>query len=267
LLNSGCSQHMHIVDLRRKLLAIVAASVMVLPVFGHSEAKDDPEDQPTGTSAEIINRYLQATQNHEDALRGASMQVDISASIPELKKQGRLHALRKISRVGQVTYRVLGFQGDNSVKSDVIARYLQAEQQGQGDQSFAITPQNYKFKFKGRKELNSDDVYVFQLSPRKKKVGLFKGELWIDGKTGLPVQEKGKLVKNPSIWFKKVEFERDFKIQNGASIPAHMSSTIDVRLIGKVELNIDYSDFVQNADSDDTSQAAVSVALAAAAAK
>jgi hypothetical protein len=66
------------------------------------------------------------------------------------------------------------------------------------------------------------------------------------------VVEKGKLVKNPSIWFKKVEFERDFAIRNGVSVPEHMSSTIDVRLIGKVQLNIDYSDFQQNADQDES---------------
>jgi hypothetical protein len=37
-----------------------------------------------------------------------------------------------------------------------------------------------------------------------------------------------------------------------------MSSTIDVRLIGKVELSIDYSNFEQNgADTDEAPQAAL----------
>jgi hypothetical protein len=219
------------------------------------------------STTEIITKYLEATQAHEDGLRGASMQVNIDASVPKLKEHGTLRALRKISKVGQVTYRVLGFQGDNTVKNQVIARYLQAEQQGQGDQNLAVTPANYKFKFKGQKSTdNGNSVYVFQLSPRKKKVGLFKGELWLDPSTCLPVLEKGKLVKNPSIFFKKVEFERGFAIKNGLSIPEHLSSVIQIRLIGKVELHIDYSDFEQNADTDD-STAVESVSLAGAASK
>jgi hypothetical protein len=254
-------------DLKRTTLSALLALLLVSwSVFADTDASA-PEE--TGTSSAIIlNKYLEATQTHDEGLRGASMEVDIDASVPKLKEQGRLHALRKISKVGQITYRVLGFQGDSTIKSQVIARYLQAEQQGQGDQSLAITSANYKFKYKGEKPTDKGkDVYVFQLSPRKKKVGLFKGEMWLDARTYLPIYEKGRFVKNPSIFFKKVDFERAFRIQNGLAIPQYTMSTIDARLIGKVELNISYSNFSQPAgdgdaaeDESDTATGTVAVA-------
>jgi hypothetical protein len=257
---------MYRTDLRRDILAAIALAFF-LPFLGACAVDANADEEPTGSSAAIINKYLQATQTHEDSLRGASMQVNIDATVPKLNEHGTLRALRRISKVGQITYHVLGFQGDNTVKSQVIGRYLQAEQQGQGDQSLAIIPANYKFKFKGeRKRSNGEDIYVFQLSPRKKKVGLFKGEMWLDANTYLPVREKGRLVKNPSIFFKKVEFQRDFAIRNGIAIPQHMTSTIDARLIGKVELNIDYSDFEQNA-ADDSDTTAVAASMASSAVK
>lgn len=245
-------------DLRSKLLTGVFALCLIpLGVFG---AKGDIADQPDSQSEAIISKYLQATQTHEDVLRGASMQVDIDATVPKLKEHGKLRALRKISKVGQITYHVLGFQGDNTIKNQVIGRYLQAEQQGQGDQNLSITPTNYKFKYKGEKSTDQgSQVYIFQLSPRKKRVGLFKGEIWLDSSSCLPVFEKGRLVKNPSIFFKKVDFERAFTIRNGVPVPAYVNSTIDTRLIGKVELNISFSNFEQNADADnaeDTSETA-----------
>lgn len=191
------------------------------------------------------------------------MEVDINADVPSLKEHGHLHALRKISRVGQITYHVLGFQGDNTIKNQVIARYLQAEQQSQGDQSLAITPANYKFKFKGERDIdNRADVYVFQLSPHKKKIGLFKGDIWLDAKTYQPVYEKGKFVKNPSIFFKKVEFERNFNIHNGIAIPQSTSSTIDVRLIGTVKLDVNYSNYEQSAEDDDDANGSESAGIA-----
>lgn len=232
---------------KRKI--IPAFSLLLLLSWAAYSASDQSDTEPpTGTSAAILNKYLEASQSHDESLRGASMEVEIDASIPNLKEQGRLHALRIISKVGQITYRELRFQGDGTIRTQVIARYLQAEQQGQGDQSLAITPANYKFKYKGQKATGQGkNVYVFQVSPHKKKVGLFKGEMWLDATTYLPVFEKGRFVKNPNIFFKKVDFERAFQIQNGLAIPEYTTSTIDARLIGKVELNISYSKFSQNA--------------------
>lgn len=253
--------------LRKNLLSCLLLAVG-LPVLAatSADARADSDDVPDSGSSAILQRFLTAQQNNENALRGSSMKVDIDANVPGLHERGKLSALRRISKVGQVTYHMLGFQGDNSVKKDVIARYLQAEQQGQGDQSIAVTPTNYKFKYRGMKDVpGSRQAYVFQVTPREKKVGLFKGQLWLDTKTYLPVVEKGRLAKNPSIFFKKVDFERDFAIRDGVPVPQKMTSVIDVRLVGKVELSIDYSDYDPHGadESTDQGQAAATAATAA----
>jgi hypothetical protein len=231
-------------EMKRRIVAVVSV-LLLLPLCAAADVFDDQSEKP---SVAILDKYVAATQTHVDDLRGAQMDVAIDASVPKLKEHGTLRALRKISKVGQITYRVLGFQGDNTIKNEVIGRYLQAEQQSQGDMSLAVIPANYKFKYKGEKTgPNGQEVYCFQVSPRKKKVGLFKGDIELDAKTYLPVYEKGQFVKNPSFWFKKVDFERTFNIQNGVAVPQSMSSTINARLIGKVELNINYSNFTPNA--------------------
>ncbi len=231
--------------IRQKIVGVLAAGLM-LPLLGLGAPDDNPKNDSKAASAVIISKYVQATQNHGDASRDVSMQVDIEASVPKLKEEGRLRALRRISNMGQITYHVLGFQGNSTVKSQVIARYLQAEQQGQGNNTLGITPTNYKFKFKGEYSWEGKPAYLFQLSPRTKRVGLFKGEIWLDAATYLPVFEKGRFVKNPSVFFKRVVFDRGFTIENGTSIPRYMTSTIDTRIIGKVEITITYSNFSNN---------------------
>lgn len=239
---------MHTIHTRRKLQSAFFA-MLLLPGFGLGAADDQKNDNKANGSA-IISKYLETAQRHEHALRGVSMQVEISATVPKLKEKGSLRALRQISKVGQITYRVLGFQGDSTVKSQVIGRYLEAEKQGQGDGKLDITPDNYKFKFKGKWRFDAKDAYLFQLSPRTKRVGLFKGEIWLDAATYLPIYEKGRLVKNPSIFFKKVVFERAFTIENGVPVPRYMVSSIDTRVIGKVEITINYSNLAQIAGPD-----------------
>jgi hypothetical protein len=192
----------------------------------------------------MVSRFMDATQQQQGALRGGTMEVDIDASVPSMKTQGKLHALKSISKLGKITYHALGFSGDNSVKTEVIGRYLTAEvNAAQAGQDFSVTPENYKFKYKGMENRDGRDVYILHVTPRHKKVGLFKGELWVDAQTYLPVREAGSFVKTPSIFLKKMQFVRVYEIQNGVAIPQRMESKADVRFIGPVELNVNYFKF------------------------
>lgn len=195
----------------------------------------------------VLQYYCAASQFQQNALNGASMEVQIDAALPKLKKQGRLQALRHISRLGRITYDALRFEGDNTIKNNVIARYLAAETQSQSDKmpSIAVTPDNYKFKYK-RLAVTADgrEAYVFEVNPRKKRVGLFKGEIWVDSVTYLRVQESGRLVKNPSIFLKRVEFTRKYEIRDGIAVPLEIQSVVDTRLVGRAEMNIQFSKYL-----------------------
>ena len=192
----------------------------------------------------IVESYCAATRDQAQLMKAASMDVEIEASLPKLKKQGRLHALRHISALGRITYEKLRFEGDGTVKNQVIARYLTAEAEAQqGPASLAVTPENYKFKYNGRSRLEGRDVYVFQVTPKQKRTGLFKGGIWIDAATYLRVQESGYLVKSPSIFLKKVQFVRTYEIRNGVSVPRQVQTVVQTRLVGKAELTIDFLNF------------------------
>lgn len=202
--------------------------------------------EPVPRPEAIIRQYQEVSQWHQHALNGTSMAIQIDASLPKLKKQGRLEALRHISRLGRITYDALRFEGDNTVKNNVIARYLAAEAQSRDEEapSVAVTPENYKFKYK-RLETAADgrQAYVFEVNPRKKRVGLFKGEIWIDALTHLRVRESGRFVKNPSLWVKRVEFVRKYEIREGIAVPLEMRSVVDTRLVGRAELNIQFGGY------------------------
>jgi outer membrane lipoprotein-sorting protein len=229
--------------LKALVTAVLVASVGCSLAFSEPKAPPVPEEQ-------MVNRYLEATQAQQSAMRGGTEEIDIDAAVPKFKKQGKLHALRNISKLGKITYHALGFSGDSVVKTEVIANYLKAEvESAKGTSDVSITPANYKFKFKGSQEWNRRQVYVLQVKPREKKVGLFKGELWLDAETYMPVRESGSFVKSPSFMLKKMQFVRVYELQNGVSVPQRTESRVETRFFGQVELNINYLTF-----SKDTAQ-------------
>jgi hypothetical protein len=220
-------------------------SVLVLvPVIAMAVPVVDPADQ---AGQVILGKYLEAKETQEAALRGVQMEVDIDAKLPKQEKHGKLHALRSISKFGKITYKALGFSGDNSIKSEVIARYLAEEAKPHDN---AITPVNYKFKYKGYLERSGERIQVFELTPRKKTEGLFRGQLWLDADTAMPVRESGRPVKT-SLLVKKMEFVQDYEIRDGVAIPKHFQGTAQIRIVGRAELSIDYSNFTRQEIADE----------------
>jgi hypothetical protein len=194
----------------------------------------------------IVEHYCAATRGQDQLMQGSSMDVEIAASLPKLKKQGKLHALRHVSALGRITYDMLRFEGDGTIKKQIINRYLTAESEAQQDPtiSLALTPENYKFDYKGKAQLDGRATHLFKVTPKHKSQGLFQGQLWIDAATYLRVQESGYLVKSPSIFLKKIAFVRRYEIRDGLSVPRREESVVDTRLgVGKAEMTIDFSNF------------------------
>ncbi|MDQ2946796.1 MAG: outer membrane lipoprotein-sorting protein [Acidobacteriota bacterium] len=234
-------------------MSSVLKSILLVAIgFVLASAAFAEEDHGQVSEQALLVRYAIATQAQQSTMRGATMEVDIDASVPKLNKNGRLHALRNISNLGKITYHMLGFNGDGAIKKEVIARYLSADAQAQEGPNLSITPENYKFKYKGLQSDNGSAVYVFQLSPRKKRVGLFKGDLWLDPKTAMPVRESGRFVKTPSIFLKKMQFVRTYELQNGVSIPQRVESLVDTRLFGRVQMNINFTHFCKDPGAEQT---------------
>jgi hypothetical protein len=93
------------------------------------------------------------------------------------------------------------------------------------------------------------------LEPHKKRAGLFKGWLWVDARTALPVREQGEFVKSPSVFLRKIEFVRDYELRDGLARPVSIESTIQTRLVGNAELVVKYSNYERAADSAENAQA------------
>lgn len=225
-----------LVRLPNFLLAFAATMLVV-------QAADLPKNYATPDNLkEVINRYLAAQQAQQDALKGARMEVEIDAQLPSLEKKGKLKVLRVISKFGKITFNQIGqFIGDPIVKTQVIGKYLELEQNEREKGSIAITPANYKFQINAIITQEDKQTYIFKLTPRHKAIGLFKGELWLDGATGMPLKETGLLVKSGSAWLKSIHFQRDYEMRNGISMLKHLQFTVDVRIVGKAEVSANYS--------------------------
>jgi len=195
------------------------------------------------SAEQVLQRYFETDLN--SPLRNVSMEATILARVPKLSRDGMVVARRSVNQKGEVHYETLRTDGDKTIVKDVIARLMTAEMETppQAYTQIAINRQHYKFKHKGVQEKDGRLVHMFEISPRAKKPGLFKGELWIDQETGFSIREAGRLVKSPSVFLKKVEFVREYLIQDHKALPLRTRSLSDTRFWGKAEITIDYANW------------------------
>jgi hypothetical protein len=175
--------------------------------------------------------------------------IEIEASLPTLKKTGRLRAIRRLLPLGHLDFKVLEIAGDAIVKNQVIIRYISADEKATElpAASVALTPANYKIHYAGSVRLGNRPTYAFRVIPRKKREGLINGVLWLDGETAIAVRESGYLAKSPSVFVKRINLTRENELHNGTIAGRITHVSVEMRLIGRAQLII-----VERPTSDDT---------------
>jgi hypothetical protein len=198
-------------------------------------------DRDTGDACSEAAAVLQRfTLKQEDPGAWASETIQVEASLPKLKKTGRLQAIRRLFAAGQPNYKVLEIAGDPMVTRQVIPRYISADEQtiGLPALSVALTPANYKIHYVGSAWLGNRLAYIFRVIPRKKRVGLINGGLWLDAETGIAIRESGYLAKNPSLLVKRIDLTRENELRDGKIEARITHVSVDTRLIGRAQLVI-----------------------------
>jgi len=170
----------------------------------------------------------------------------IEAELPDQSQKGRYELLRSYSAPHTLKFKAVSFTGDGFVKTNVIHRLMQSEvdhvEKQQGPDT-AVTARNYKFNYKGVKEIDGRQVHVFEAKPREKRVGLFKGKIYIDMLTGTLRRAEGQAVKSPSFFIKKIEFTTDYADFGIFTFPVHLHSWAKTRLVGRAVVDVSTSDY------------------------
>jgi hypothetical protein len=240
------SRDRFVLSMRLLFLIAIAASLAV----GQSATPPDL----------LLAQYFSASHERPTAGSEEAVDIEIDASLPRLQKQGKMRAVKVVTRAGQTLYTQLRFTGDKLIRKDVISRYLAADierRPSYGD--FTLAADSYRIERAGEVDYNGRVAQIYRVSPKRKKAGMFRGELWLDTATALPLRVWGDLVKSPSAFLKRPRFVRDYSLVENQSRPRRLILTAHAALVGDVQMTIWFGDG-SNVDSAEQSLANVDLA-------
>lgn len=206
-------------------------------------------DQPSSSAlspAQALQAYQERAAQQLATLTSYSDETFITAELRDTGQTAEFLLKRTFSPPRSLTFSVVNSSGNAFVKHQVIARVLQGEvtrvQKGE-DRKLAIVGDNYKFSFKGIEDVEGRKVYAFDVKPRRKQAGLFKGKIFIDCRDGHIVRSTGRLVRTPSWWIKRVDFVCDYADIENFTFPVRTQASAQARMVGRISVTVMHSGY------------------------
>jgi len=196
--------------------------------------------------AAALEAYQRQAEHQISLLQEYSVLSVIHVELLDTLQDGVLELRRHYVAPRTLEFTAIRFTGDTFVKNNVILRLLQSEVDylhNERRDLTAINNTNYKVSYKMTGLLEGRSVHIYELKPRKKRFGLFKGRMFLDAFTGELVRSDGEVVKSPSMFVKKIEFVQDYVQVEGITFLAHARSVAKTRLIGRVVVDIYHHDY------------------------
>jgi hypothetical protein len=200
----------------------------------------------TASPDAVLDAFLHRSEQQREKLSEYSDTTVIHADLPDTSQSGEYELRRRYVAPKTLEFRPVRFTGDNFVKTNVIVRVLQSEVDHVTKEEAAktaIDETNYKFKHKYTETVDGRIMYVYEVKPRKKRPGLFKGRIWVDTSNGALRRVEGTLVKSPSFFIKRLEFVQDYQEIGGFILPSHLHSVSKVRVLGRAVVDIVHRDY------------------------
>lgn len=206
----------------------------------------EPTPLPVMAPELALQTFERRSSVQAERLASYSVTMLICAQLPNSSQNGEYELQTRYSAPRTLVFKALRFTGDNFIKHNVILRLLQSEVehlQKDDPALTAITPANYRFSYKGTSQLEGRQVHVYQLKPRQRRSGLFKGRIHLDAYSGSLMRAEGWLVKSPSFFVKKIHFVQDFADIGSFTFSVHIHSEAQVRLLGSAIVDIYQHDY------------------------
>jgi hypothetical protein len=161
--------------------------------------------------------------------RHAEMAVDVRYSAP-----------------GKKVFKIESTTGSKLIIDKVLKKLLEAEEEAQAadmQRRTALNSSNYAFKMVGYETTPRGSIYVLAVEPRTSDKFLYRGRIWVDGGDFAVIRLQGEPAKNPSFWIKNSQIEQLYMKVNDFWLPKQNHSVTAIRLGGRAELTIDYSNY------------------------
>ena len=195
---------------------------------------------------------LIARVNEADSKREANIRKIVSIRRYTLhNKRWEKDAILRVRMISEAgigkRFEILEWENAGGLQKHALEKILESEVEASKRsidiEDSAITSANYDFISLGSQIWNGRESSLVQLVPKRNSKYLLEGKAWIDPIEHAIVRVEGRTAKSVSFWIGKPYIAQDFEKVDNVWVSLRNRSVSDVKLLGKTELSIDFTDY------------------------
>ena len=147
---------------------------------------------------------------------------------------------------GTKEFTIQSTTGSKVIIDQVFKKLLLAEQEtlaADAQRGAALNGDNYDFTLVGYESTPFGSMYVLSVEPKTKDKFLYRGRIWVDAEDFAVARLEAQPGKSPSFWTKNSEIVQEYMKVSDFWLPARNRSIAGIRLGGRAELTIQYSNY------------------------
>ena len=222
--------------------ALLLLTVLSLPLAIDGGRAQLPKNLPS--TEEIVTRLTKANIQNRNRLR--PYQVVRAYQLfakEEAKDKSEIRAAIEFIPPAMERFNIQKADGAGFGEK-IVRRILHSESQILSNPADTdISSRNYRFRFLRQDTLKDHACYVLEINPLRRETNLLRGVIWVDTDTYLLHRIEGEPAKDPSWWVHDIHVILDFGDVQGMWLQNGLSSTANVRLLGRHTLtarDVDY---------------------------
>lgn len=157
------------------------------------------------------------------------------------KKQGWLEAWTTLSPEQGFSFEVIAEGGSSYIRNKVLRKALEREREAHLKSESgraALAPANYEFP---RELVDTSGLVAIEMKPRRNDALLVVGRIYLRPDDADLVRVEGHLVKNPSVWTKRVYLTRRYGRIHDLRVPLATESMAQVVIAGESSFKMTYT--------------------------
>ena len=232
---------------RRNGLVLLLLSIPCLQVaFAGAVVETTKCTNPCLTLDEIVSRLTAADSERREGLEEYTAVRKYMLHNDRKQKTAEMVVHATYRRGEGKSFEIVSSQGADGISGRVLRRVMDAEAEASRKETreqSRLTPRNYDFELLGKEVRDGRLCYVLGLTPKLKNKYLLNGKAWIDVDDFGIVRLEGRPPANVSFWVGKPYIVMDFAKVGDFWLISHNQSRADCKLIGTMELTIEYSKY------------------------